>query len=161
MMKLHGRGVIVMVAGLAIVFFANLPVQAESQITVKKIEEAELDAIMLAEGDPVVIAFMAAWCSPCIDELPTLNKLYKKFKDQGLNLVGISIDAGGADALQPIVNKLKIDFPVYWYGERAVIKFNLKAIPLLVFIKQGEVVERLPGSRPERFLDEKIREFIK
>jgi thiol-disulfide isomerase/thioredoxin len=161
MMKLHGYGLIVMVVGLALVFFVNLSVPAESKITIKKIEESELDAIMLAGDNPVVIAFMASWCSPCIDELPTLNKLYKKFKDQGLKLVGISIDAGGADALQPIVNKLKIDFPVYWYGEKAVFKFNLKAIPLLVFVKQGEVVERLPGSRPEWFLDKKIREFIK
>ena len=161
MTKRHGYGFMVMVVGLAIVFCVNLAVHAESKISIKKIEEAELDAIMLAENDPVVIAFMAAWCSPCIDELPALNKLYRKFKDQGLNLVGISIDVDGADAMLPIVNKLKIDFPVYWYGEKAVFKFNLKAIPLLVFIKQGKVVERLPGSRPEWFLDKKFREFIK
>jgi len=161
MMKLPGQAVLVIIFGLAIVFFAHPAVQAESKITIKKLEESELDAILLAESDPLVIAFMAAWCSPCIDELPTLNKLYKKFKDQGLNLVGISIDVGGSDALQLILDKMEIDFPVYWYGEKAVVKFDLKAIPLLVFIKHGEVVERLPGSRPEWFLDEKILEFIK
>ena len=161
MMKLPGQAVMVIIFGLAIVFLTSLAVPAESKITIKKLEESELDAIILAEDDPLVIAFMAAWCSPCIDELPTLNKLYNKFKDQGLKLVGISIDVGGADALQPIINKLKIDFPVYWYGEKAVLKFNLKAIPLLIFIKQGEIVERLPGKRPESFLDEKIHEFLK
>ena len=161
MMKLHGYCVVAMVVGFVIVFFVNFSAYAESKTTIQKLEESELDAIILAEDDPLVIAFMAAWCSPCIDELPTLNKLYNKFKDQGLKLVGISIDVGGADALQPIINKLKIDFPVYWYGQKAVLKFNLKAIPLLIFIKQGEIVERLPGKRPESFLDEKIHEFLK
>jgi hypothetical protein len=37
----------------------------------------------------------------------------------------------------------------------------LNAIPMLLFIRQGEMVERLHGKRPEEFLDKKIREFLK
>jgi thiol-disulfide isomerase/thioredoxin len=103
---------------------------------------------------------MAAWCGPCIDELPALNKLHKKYKDRGFQIIGISIDLGGPDAMQPIVKKLKIEFPVYWCGEKAIEKFKLNAIPMLLFIRQGEIVERLHGNRPEKFLDQKIREFL-
>jgi thiol-disulfide isomerase/thioredoxin len=108
----------------------------------------------------LVVSFMAAWCGPCIDELPALNNLYRKYKERGLNLVGISIDLEGAAAMQPVINKLKIEFPVYWYGEKAIQKFNITAIPLLLIIKQGEIVERLPGQRPEEYLDRRIQEIL-
>ena len=62
--------------------------------------------------------------------------------------------------MQPIVKKLKIEFPIYWYGEKAIDKFKLNAVPMLLFIKQGEMVERLHGNRSEKFLDQKIREFL-
>ena len=75
-------------------------------------------------------------------------------------MIGISIDLEGAAAMQPVINKLKIEFPVYWYGEKAVQKFELMASPLLLFIKQGEIVERIPGRRPEEFLDKKIQEIL-
>jgi hypothetical protein len=63
--------------------------------------------------------------------------------------------------MQPIVKKLKIEFPVYWCGEEAIDKFKLNAIPMLLFIRQGKMVERLHGKRSEKFLDQKIREFLK
>ena len=63
--------------------------------------------------------------------------------------------------MQPIVKRLKIEFPIYWYGEKAIDKFNLNAIPMLFFIRQGEVVDRLRGTRSEKFLDQKIRELLK
>ncbi|MEX1352455.1 MAG: hypothetical protein AB1Z31_32560 [Desulfobacterales bacterium] len=58
-------------------------------------------------------------------------------------------------------SKLKIEFPIYWCGEKAIDKFKLNAIPMLLFIRQGEMIERLDGNRPEEFLDRKIREFLK
>ncbi len=124
------------------------------------IEEADLDSLINQENGTLIVSFMAAWCGPCIDELPALNNLYRKYRDQGLNVIGISIDLAGAVAMQPIISKLKIDFPVYWYGEKAIAKFNLIRIPLLLFIKQGRVVERLPGRRRETYLDDKVKTFL-
>jgi len=141
-------------------FFSIVDSQAETGSTVKPIEEAALDELIKNKDNRLVVSFMAAWCGPCIDELPALNNLYRKYKGQGLNLVGISIDLEGAAAMQPVINKLKIEFPVYWYGDKAIQKFKLMAIPLLLIIKQGEIVERLPGQRPEEFLDKKIQEIL-
>ncbi len=147
-------------AVLGVVFFSTLASQAETGVTVKPIEEAALDELIKNKDNTLIVSFMAAWCGPCIDELPALNNLYRKYKDRGLNLIGISIDLEGAAAMQPVINKLKIEFPVYWYGDKAIQKFKLMAIPLLLIIKQGEIVERLPGQRPEEFLDKKIREIL-
>jgi len=147
-------------AVLGVVFFSTLVSQAETGVTVQPIAEAALDELIKNKDNTLIVSFMAVWCGPCIDELPALNNLYKKYKGQGLKLIGISIDLEGAAAMQPVINKLKIEFPVYWYGEKAVQKFELMAIPLLLFIKQGEIVERIPGRRPEEFLDKKIQEVL-
>ncbi len=145
---------------LCICFFTLTASRAEAGVTVQPIEEATLDALIKDKGNPLVVSFMAAWCGPCIDELPVLNNLYRKYKDQGLKVIGISIDLEGAIAMQPVVDKLKIEFPVYWFGDKAIQKFNLTAIPLVLVIKQGKVVERLPGRRSEKFLDGKFQALI-
>jgi thiol-disulfide isomerase/thioredoxin len=133
---------------------------ADTGVVVQPIEEAALDDLIHNRENKLIISFMAAWCGPCIDELPALNKMYRDYKDKGLKLVGISIDFKGAAAMQPIINKLKVEFPIYWYGEKAIQKFNLSAIPLLLVIKKGEIVERLPGLRSEEFLEKKITELL-
>ncbi len=134
--------------------------QAETAVTVQPIDEAALDDLIKNKNNRLIISFMAAWCGPCIDELPVLNSLYRKYKGQGLNLVGISIDLEGVAAMQPVISKMKIEFPVYWYGDKAIPKFKLTAIPMLLFIKKGEIVERIPGRRSEEFLDKKIQEIL-
>jgi thiol-disulfide isomerase/thioredoxin len=92
--------------------------------------------------------------------LPILNKLYKKYKEKGLKLIGISIDLEGPRAMQPVIDKLQVSFPVYWYGDAAVQKFSLFAIPIIFLVKNGQVVEKLPGRRSEKALNKKIREFL-
>lgn len=150
---------------LAIIFgiitFSAVHLPAETGVIVNRIEESALDELIQAGTHPLMMTFLAAWCEPCIDELPVLDRLYKKYKHRGLKLVGVSIDWEGPEAIQPFVNKLGIQFPLYWYGESAVPKFKLNAIPMLFFIRQGKIVERLYGKRSESFLDEKIREFLK
>jgi len=148
-------------AVLVIVLFTSIAGQAGTGAKVKRIDEATLGKLITADDNRLVLSFMAAWCGPCIDELPALNKLHKRYKDRGFQIIGISIDLEGPGAMQPIVKNLKIEFPVYWCGEKAIDKFKLNAIPMLLFIRQGEMVERLHGKRPERFLDQKIREFLK
>ena len=145
---------------LGICFFTVVASRAEAGVTVQPIEEAALDDLINNKNEALIVSFMAAWCGPCIDELPALNNLYRKYKDQGLKVIGISIDLEGAVAIQPVVNKLKIEFPVYWFGEKAVQKFNLTAIPLVLVIKRGKIVERLPGRRSEKFLERKVKALI-
>jgi len=154
------NNIFICAAVLAVVLFTGIAVQAASGAKVKRIDESALGKLITADDNRLVLTFMAAWCGPCIDELPALNKLHKRYRDRGFQIIGISIDLEGPGAMQPIVEKLKIEFPVYWCGEKAISKFNLNAIPMLLFIRRGEMVERLRGNRPEKFLDQKIREFL-
>jgi thiol-disulfide isomerase/thioredoxin len=146
---------------LAVIIFAGFGFDVLASVTVHPIEEAKLDKLLGAKDNQLVVTFLAAWCGPCIDELPILNKLYHKYQKKGLKLIGISIDIEGPRAMQPIVDKLKIDFPIYWYGEKGVKKFKLNVIPMLFFINDGEIVEKLYGGHPERSLNKRFKEFLK
>jgi thiol-disulfide isomerase/thioredoxin len=145
---------------LGIFYCVKEVMPGETRVVVAPMKESTLDTMITNKENRLVISFMAAWCGPCIDELPVLNNLYRKYKDQGLSLVGISIDLEGAAAIQPLIKALKIDFPVYWYGEKAIQKFNLTNIPLLLFVKQGKICERIPGRRTQKFLDKKIQTIL-
>jgi thiol-disulfide isomerase/thioredoxin len=158
---IFNNGLLICSVVLVFVLFTGLSSQAGSDVKVEPIDEAALNQLMTAGGEYLVLSFMAAWCGPCIAELPALNKLYQRYKNRGLQILGVSIDLEGPTAMQPILKKLKIKFPVYWYGEKAIEKFKLDTIPMLLFIKQGKTVERLHGQRPEKFLNQKFREFLK
>ncbi|MGD8961502.1 MAG: TlpA disulfide reductase family protein [Desulfobacterales bacterium] len=154
------RPMLIWPAVLLVILFASINVDANVGFTVEKISEAALDELVRSRNDKMVITFMAAWCGPCIDELPALNRLYKKYNPQGLKFIGISIDIEGPRAIQPIIDRLKVGFPVYWYGESAVKKFSIFAIPMIYFVKNGQVIEKLPGKRSERDLEKKIRSLL-
>ena len=148
-------------AVLLLIISLSIHADAGAGVTIQKISESALDELIKADNNKILITFMAAWCGPCTDELPVLNKLYQKYQKQDLKLIGISIDLEGPKAMQPIVDKLKISFPIYWYGDTAVQKFSLFAIPMIFLVKDGQIIEKLPGRRSEKVLNKKIREFLK
>ena len=107
-----------------------------------------------------LIVAMAAWCKPCRKELPVLADLYTRYRDRGLEIVGISLDLEGPEALQPIIDKAKVNFPVYWVGEEAIETHDIYAIPMLFLVREGKVVEKIPGKRSKNYLEKKIKELI-
>ena len=103
---------------------------------------------------------MAAWCHPCIEELPHLNALDRKYRPQGLKTVGISLDYAGPEAMQPIIDNLKVGFPIYWTGEAAIEKYAITKIPLLLFVRNGRVLRRVMGGRDKAALEKEILAFL-
>ncbi|MGD8343734.1 MAG: TlpA family protein disulfide reductase [Desulfobacterales bacterium] len=154
------RPMLIWPAVLLVIVFASINVNADAGVTVEKISESALDELIQSNNAKMVITFMAAWCGPCIDELPSLNRLSNKYNSRGLKFIGISIDIEGPRAMQPIIDKLKVGFPVYWYGESAVKKFSIFAIPMIFLVKNGQIVKKLPGRRSERDLEKKIQKFL-
>ena len=122
---------------------------------------AELKRLIATENSRYVMVIMAAWCRPCIKELPDLVKLDDKYRHKGLNMIGISIDMEGPNAMQPFLDKYRVNFPVYWVGEKAVSELDIYGIPMLMLVKDGEIVEKIVGKRSRRFLDKTIRNFLK
>jgi cytochrome c biogenesis protein CcmG/thiol:disulfide interchange protein DsbE len=43
-------------------------------------------------GKTVYVDFWASWCAPCLKSLPLYNEMYHKYKDQGLEIIAVSVD---------------------------------------------------------------------
>ena len=74
------------------------------------------DSVSLASlrGKVVLFNIWATWCHPCRDEIPELRVLHAKYKDRGLDLVGVSVDADGTDdAIKGFMDEFKMTYPVW------------------------------------------------
>jgi cytochrome c biogenesis protein CcmG, thiol:disulfide interchange protein DsbE len=60
-------------------------------------------------GQIVVLNFWATWCAPCVAELPTLVELQQRFKEKGVTVIGVSVDAD-ADVYHRFLKEHNIDF---------------------------------------------------
>lgn len=99
--------------------------------------------------DVVLIDFWATFCDPCLASMPHLDDLYKKYKDQGFVVLGISID--GPDSLARVkteVAKLGVTFPILLDTETRVVSlYNPKtSAPYSVLIgRNGSVIAKKEG----------------
>ncbi len=137
----------------------TLPAAAQPY-KVQSISIEKMDAVIRRSGNCLVVV-MAAWCHPCIEELPALKALDQKYGKEGLRMVGLSLDYGGPQAMEPILAAQKIRFPVYWTGEAAIEKYAITKIPLLLFFRDGQAVRRLQGQRSRSALEKEIVRFLK
>lgn len=64
------------------------------------------------KGKVIIINFWATWCPPCREEIPGFLEVYDKYKDQGLVILGIALDNGGPDVVNPFVKNMAITYPV-------------------------------------------------
>ncbi len=134
--------------------------RVEGRNTVTPIDHAGFQGILKNASCPVMVVAMAAWCAPCRAELPTLGNLYRKYKDKGLNMIGLSLDVGGPGVIQPIVDRMDVPFPVFWGGDKLAFRYRISAIPLIMIVHKGEVTEKIIGQRSESFLEEKVTAML-
>ena len=61
----------------------------------------------------VLINVWATWCAPCVEEFPDIVRLYRTYRDRGLDLILISADFHGTTKVEDFLKKQGVDFPTY------------------------------------------------
>ena len=93
---------------------------------------------LLAHGKPMVIDFWATWCGPCRKVGPTIQELADQYEGQAIiGKVNIEEDADGL-----------------------VADFGIRNVPTILYIKGGEVVDKVVGAAPKSTLEEKLKAIL-
>ena len=104
-------------------------------------------------GKLVLINLWATWCVPCINEMPSLQRLYDKLHSRGLEIVAISVDAAEDKQLvEKFVTKNQLTFPVLLDPEMTVPELlGVAGYPESFFVSQdGNFLEVLDIESEER-----------
>jgi cytochrome c biogenesis protein CcmG/thiol:disulfide interchange protein DsbE len=97
-------------------------------------------------GKVVVVDFWATWCAPCKEELPVLQKLYKKYSAQGLVIVGVSVDKDAAN-LPDFLKKLAVTFPIVHDANHTVTsKYSPPRMPSSYIVDRKGTVKYVHGG---------------
>jgi peroxiredoxin len=102
------------------------------------------------KGKVVLVNFWATWCPPCRKEMPDLNALYQRFKDQGFVILAISDEEVGK--VKPFIAERNISYPVMLDPGRKVNDlFQVEGIPKsFVYDREGKLVAQSIDMRTQK-----------
>ncbi len=91
---------------------------------------------LIASGKPVVIDFWAEWCGPCRMVAPLIDELANEYPDVA-------------------IAKCDVDS-----NDEVAAQFRVRNIPTVVFIKNGEQVDKIVGATTKAVLEEKVKAIL-
>jgi cytochrome c-type biogenesis protein len=101
-------------------------------------------------GRVVLLNFWATWCIPCRSEIPEFNAMQRELKARGLEVVGVSTDAGDtAEAIRDFQKELKQEYTVLRGAEGVGAQFgNGPGLPVSYLIdRDGLIRQKIVGAR--------------
>jgi thioredoxin 1 len=102
------------------------------------VSDAAFDQAVLKSKVPVVVDFWAPWCGPCRMIAPTLEKL------------------AGEYAGKVVIAKVNTDDNAEY-----AMKYGVQGIPTLLFVRDGQIVDRLVGAAPYPMIKQRVEALVK
>jgi thiol-disulfide isomerase/thioredoxin len=116
------------------------------------------------KGKVILLDFWATWCGPCKYEIPGFVALQKQYGQQGLQVIGVSVD-DTADKLPPYVKEFKVNYPVLLGLGRDDVQEAygpIWGIPVNVLIsRDGKICARHTGLPPAESGSVSLQQAVK
>ena len=93
---------------------------------------------VVAQGKPMVLDFWATWCGPCRKVGPVVQELADQYEGQ------------------VIVGKVNIEED----ADDLVAEFGIRYIPTIIYLKDGQIVDKVVGAAPKSTLEEKLKALL-
>lgn len=126
--------------------------------------EGRLQPLSQWRGRVLVVNFWATWCAPCREEIPGFIRLQEKYRDRGLQFVGIAIDQ--RDKVQAFAREFGMNYPVLLGGIDSIEMSRqagnrVGALPFtVIFDRNGQIIGRELGGLKESKLEGTIKSLL-
>ncbi len=123
----------------------------------------ELETIRLSEfkGKGIMLNFWATYCKPCEIEMPYMEELYPQYKDKGIEIIAVNLDATEA-VIHQFIDKYNLTFPIPHDTINQVTDlYKVGPIPSTYFINpEGEIVQKVEGALTLERLEEYFKQIL-
>ena len=105
----------------------------------------EWDESVFANAEITMVNFFEPWCSPCVAEMPDLEKLYENYKDQGFQIIGVYSDTTMEYNVDEILKECHTTYPIFLYTSE-FDQFQTGYVPTTIFVDSKGHVLDIPGG---------------
>ncbi|MHC8441206.1 MAG: peroxiredoxin family protein [Candidatus Eutrophobiaceae bacterium] len=111
----------------------------------------DMESISMQErlGKPTLITFWSVTCIPCVNEIPELSALHRKFSDSGFSVIGISMSYDKLKDIKRLRSKKNIPYPLIYDDNRHLQKLfgGIKGTPTTFLIDpKGKIARKFSGG---------------
>ena len=113
------------------------------------------------KGKILVVNFWAAWCTPCADEVPQFISLQRKYENQGLQVIGISIDDSESE-LRDFYRKFGMNYPVIVGSQQIAQAYGgILGLPTTIIIdRDGTIQKKINGATDFASLEKEVVKLL-
>ena len=143
-------------AAFLVAALAGWPQPTAAQFEPGNSSRAQFRLLDDLRGRVVLLDFWATWCAPCLVEIPRLRRLHGELEQEGLTIVGVSLDVTDARSFASWTRRQGVTWPQVrdgrGYSGELPRLFGIDALPsTILFDRQGRIAARdLRGAALER-----------
>ena len=130
------------------------PINIRKTAPAFKLKDTKGVAVRLADfkGRVVLLNFWATWCPPCKEEIPWFIEFQRKYKESGLEVVGISVDEKGWKVVKPYLTDQgkDINYPVLLDDEHLNEVYAVSTMPKTLMIDRDGKVAAIHNGKVDK-----------